>query len=59
VLSVAFALITVWAAIAISYLSNWPIGFFVGVIGAVAYGIGRLWATLRVTRQRSAGLAIP
>ena len=25
-LSVAFALVTVWAAIALSYLSNWPIG---------------------------------
>jgi zinc/manganese transport system permease protein len=46
-LSVAFALITVWAAIAISYLSNWPIGFFVGTIGAVSYGIGRGWTGLR------------
>lgn len=55
-LSVAFALITVWAAIAISYLSNWPIGFFVGAIGALSYGIGRAWASLRntqATRSRS------
>ena len=29
-LSVAFALVTVWAAIAASYAGNWPIGFFVG-----------------------------
>ena len=49
-LSVAFALITVWAAIAISYLSNWPIGFFVGTIGAVSYGIGRGWSALRQAR---------
>ena len=49
-LSVAFALVTVWAAIAISYLSNWPIGFFVGTIGAVSYGIGRGWTGLRQAR---------
>jgi zinc/manganese transport system permease protein len=49
-LSVAFALATVWAAIAISYLSNWPIGFFVGTIGAVSYGIGRGWTGLRQAR---------
>jgi zinc/manganese transport system permease protein len=57
VLSVVFALVTVWAAIAISYLSNWPIGFFVGAFGAIAYGIGRLWAGLRGARaaRRSPG----
>ena len=33
-LSVAMALVTVWAAIAASYASSWPIGFFVGTIGA-------------------------
>jgi zinc/manganese transport system permease protein len=49
-LSVVFALVTVWAAIAISYLSNWPIGFFVGAFGAVLYGIGRAWTGLRRTR---------
>lgn len=49
-LSVAFALITVWAAIAFSYLSNWPIGFFVGTIGAVSYGVGRGWTALRQAR---------
>ncbi len=55
-LSVALALITVWAAIAISYLSNWPIGLFVGAFGALSYGIGRAWAGLRnaqATRSRS------
>lgn len=50
VLSVAFGLVTVWAAIAISYLSNWPIGFFVGTIGALSYGIGRGWTGLRQAR---------
>jgi hypothetical protein len=42
-LSVGIAVITVWAAIASSYLSNWPIGFFVGAISAFAYAIGRTW----------------
>ena len=29
-LSVALAVITVWAAIALSFISDWPVGFFVG-----------------------------
>jgi len=41
-LSVAFALLTVWSAIALSYLTDWPIGFFVGSLAAVCYGVGRL-----------------
>jgi zinc/manganese transport system permease protein len=50
VLSIAIALITVWVAIAASYLSYWPIGFFVGTLSAVAYGAGRGWAAWRRTR---------
>ncbi|HUA40622.1 MAG TPA: metal ABC transporter permease, partial [Streptosporangiaceae bacterium] len=34
-LSVVIALVTVWAAIAASYVYNWPVGFFVGVFGAL------------------------
>jgi zinc/manganese transport system permease protein len=49
-LSVGIALGTVWIAIAASYLSNWPIGFFVGVIGAFSYGVGRMWAAGRRSR---------
>lgn len=45
-LSVAIALATVWAAIAISYQTNWPIGFFVGVISAASYAVGRAWTAL-------------
>jgi zinc/manganese transport system permease protein len=61
-LSVAIALITVWAAIASSYLTNWPIGFFVGMFSATVYGLGRGWrawrtgtetATLRPVRALS------
>src|ERR1700694_1725526 len=55
VLSIVFALITVWAAIAISYLSNWPIGFFVGASGAISYGIGRAWDALRGARATPIG----
>jgi zinc/manganese transport system permease protein len=36
-LSVAVALVTVWASIALSYQTNWPLGFFVGVGGALFY----------------------
>ncbi|HTP30028.1 MAG TPA: metal ABC transporter permease [Anaeromyxobacteraceae bacterium] len=50
-LSVAIALGIVWAAIAMSYASNWPIGFFVGVIGVCCYGVGRAWAGWRRVRQ--------
>ncbi|HXY43595.1 MAG TPA: metal ABC transporter permease [Acidimicrobiales bacterium] len=51
VLSVLIALGTVWIAIAASYEWNWPIGFFVGVLGALSYGLGRGWAALRRTRR--------
>jgi zinc/manganese transport system permease protein len=43
-LSVLFALGTVWAAIALSLMSNWPVGFFVGAFGACCYAAGRGWA---------------
>lgn len=56
-LSVAIALATVWAAIAASYLTDWPIGFFVGVLGAVFYLGGRAWAAWR--RRRVGGGAQP
>jgi zinc/manganese transport system permease protein len=49
-LSVAIALVTVWAAIAGSYLYNWPVGFFVGALGALSYGTGRAWAAWHRTR---------
>jgi zinc/manganese transport system permease protein len=42
-LSVVIAVATVWAAIALAYLSNWPIGFFVGAFAAFAYAAARGW----------------
>jgi zinc/manganese transport system permease protein len=41
-LSTGMALVTVWAAIALSYLTNWPVGFFVGAAGLVLYALGRV-----------------
>jgi zinc/manganese transport system permease protein len=41
VLSVGIALITVWVSIALAYVLNWPVGFFVGSIGVLSYAVGR------------------
>jgi zinc/manganese transport system permease protein len=48
-LSAGIALVMAWGAIALSYLSNWPVGFFVGALAALAYAIGRGWE--RMTRR--------
>jgi len=42
-LSICIALVTAWAAIALSYVSNWPVGFFVGALGVVSYVSGRVY----------------
>jgi len=49
-LSVAISLVIVWVAIAASYITNWPIGFFVGVLGAVFFVAARGFATWRRSR---------
>jgi zinc/manganese transport system permease protein len=49
VLSVVFGLVTVWIGIAISYETDWPLGFFVGVLGAAFFLAGRAWASARRT----------
>jgi zinc/manganese transport system permease protein len=46
-LSVAIALAIVWTAIAASYQTNYPVGFFVGSMSALAYAAGRVWAVRR------------
>ena len=43
-LSIAIAILITWAAIALSYQTNWPVGFYVGVISAATYAAGRTWA---------------
>ena len=42
--------VMVWVAIAASYRTDWPIGFFVGTISAIAYLGGRSWAWRRARR---------
>ena len=45
-LSVGLSLTTIWSAIALSYLSNWPVGFFVGTLAALSYAAGRAYRRL-------------
>ncbi len=51
-LTVGVALLTVWAAIAVSYWTDLPVGFFVGAGGAVSYSAARLLAA--ATRRHPA-----
>jgi zinc/manganese transport system permease protein len=53
-LSVAIAIGTVWGAIALSYDTNYPVGFFVGMISAGCYLLGRLAAAHRRRPVRAA-----
>ena len=48
-LSSGLSVVTVWGAIALSFATDWPVGFFVGTLGLVAYLVGRSRA-LRWTR---------
>jgi zinc/manganese transport system permease protein len=50
-LSVGLALATVWTSIALSYQTNLPIGFYVGVLAAGVYLAGRGWAWWRQTSR--------
>ncbi len=59
VLSVAIALVSVWSAIAASYETNYPVGFFVGSAGAVAYALGRIWAGWRGGRTAARAVVNP
>jgi hypothetical protein len=46
-LAAGIALVTVWAGIAASYRTNWPLGFFAGVIAAGSFLLGQGWGTVR------------
>jgi zinc/manganese transport system permease protein len=48
-LSVLLALVTVWLGIVLSYRTNWPLGFFVGVTGTGFFLLGRGWVAIRKT----------
>ena len=52
-LSVVVAVVTVWLSIACSYVTDWPVGFFVGSFSAAAYGLGRAWSWWRADTSRS------
>jgi zinc/manganese transport system permease protein len=58
-LSTTFALLTVWTAIACSYWTNWPVGFFVGMLSALDYGIGRVVTAARSASARGALAPLP
>jgi zinc/manganese transport system permease protein len=49
--SVVIALAVVWVSIAAAYDTNWPVGFFVGALGAGCYAAGRGWAAFRRARR--------
>lgn len=46
-LAIGIALATVWIGIAASYHTNWPLGFFVGVIAAGFFLAGQGWSAVR------------
>lgn len=54
-LSVSLSLVVVWAALALSYESGWPVGFYVGVGGTLLYLLAR--SGRRLARHR--GVATP
>jgi zinc/manganese transport system permease protein len=60
-LSVAIALAVVWSAIAMSYETDWPVGFYVGTGSAVAFVAARLWQAgrERFARRRGPGRQRP
>jgi zinc/manganese transport system permease protein len=41
VLSVGIALVTAWLGLVLSYQTNWPLGFFVGITGAAFFLVGK------------------
>jgi zinc/manganese transport system permease protein len=54
-LSVAMSLAIVWIAIAASYETDWPVGFFIGVLGAVFFLVARRSAAWRRPRVEGTG----
>lgn len=57
--SVVIALLTVWMAIACSYETNWPVGFYVSVFSATWYDIGRGYVAWHKTHGVHLNLAAP
>jgi len=53
-LSVGFSMLTLWAAVASSYWTNLPIGFFVGTLSAAVYLAAKVWSRAQSRRLRRA-----
>jgi zinc/manganese transport system permease protein len=60
-LSVALSLTTIWVAIALSYWTNFPIGFFVGTMSAFLYVAVRAGVAVSssIRAHERAGVAVP
>ena len=56
-LAVVIALVTVWTGIVVSYVSNWPLGFLVGTMGAFFFLAGRGYAAVRGRGGRASAAA--
>jgi len=52
VLTVVFALLTIWLALAIAYFSIYPVGFYVTTIGFLLYLLARVLAGAHHPRHR-------
>lgn len=52
--SLLLTLATVWSSIALAYLSDWPVGFFVTAVGAALYLASRVTAGILRRRQAPA-----
>jgi zinc/manganese transport system permease protein len=46
-LAALFALLVIWISLGAAYLSNWPVGFFVGTLSACIYLVAILTRRLR------------
>ena len=57
-LSVVIALVAVGVAIAGSYETDYPVGFFVGTVSATCYLAGRLWGAARRRRAGADRVAV-
>ena len=58
-LAVGIALVTVWTGIVVSYQTNWPLGFFVGAMGALFFLAGRGYAAIRRSAVTSSAARRP
>jgi zinc/manganese transport system permease protein len=47
ILAMGISLVSVWTAIAASYTTDYPIGFYVGAISAAWYTAARIWTATR------------